>query len=341
MPDRNATVIIDQAWIDVPTPVVPGNAAGVDGTPDCVFPECGALHSDAHSSVCRMCGRRTTKSCLKAYMEGTGDQTVEKMTDQWMEPHWVCPLCALYLHKGEATWTLKEEDEGDADANMSDATPKVRDLWELMRGVDNPNTKAILEEVVAEMQRKEQQAKLEREGLTGTRITVVEQWRHRMQSPALHAMAMRALRERFGKGADDAVTAATGPQHELRVALSVLDILIPIVSTSPEAVQAAHNLLVRLEGLRLREWYGFAAQMHWERRLEGMPASALTEQLFRSLQSQAQSEGEKEKTNKRRRTEGAWDEEEERPVVPKGGKGGKGSNKSFNKGLNKGSKWGK
>ena len=73
-------------------PVVPGNAAGVDGTPDCVFPECGALHSDAHSSVCRMCGRRTTKSCLKAYMEGTGDQTVEEMTDQCVRFTTTSPL---------------------------------------------------------------------------------------------------------------------------------------------------------------------------------------------------------------------------------------------------------
>ena len=203
----------------------------------------------------------------------------------------------------------------------------------LLQQVKDPASQQLFEALLAEREahrQEREEMRLERDevarGLTGTLIQRVSSWYGRMRFPAMQQMARHALYERYGRGAEDAGTAASGAEHEIRTLYGVILPLLPLVVAHPEAREAVHRGVLRMESVRLRTYYGHDAAVLWETKMQHTLCADLTDQLLRAVTSQAQTAGEKEaEQRKRRRIE--LDSNFAQGDVrfgQKGGKGGKG-----------------
>ncbi|KAJ9441841.1 hypothetical protein DIPPA_02222 [Diplonema papillatum] len=283
-------------WSSIQTKVsVPPGIIRAEEDGACIFPMCSKSHAGEGLTHCFRCGLTAIAYCLKANLGCKS--TAQGFVDRMGEDEWVCPVCTWLLQRGQK-WEDDREMEGVDAVLESRPNPGSNiagvDVDELLEQTPPGPLKALVEHLLAQTKTQE--------GIGEFDIRMANSWVPKVATSNQKSQMMTEVRYRYGPIEEDFKASVPAYVHETRVLFSVLDRLLPVPKDSRQVLQVAHQLLVRLEALRIRKLQGMPQQLAWESKLQLVDASEFSRTVLRNALRAVEVANEEDR--RRRNTDG-------------------------------------
>ncbi|KAJ9442994.1 hypothetical protein DIPPA_01485 [Diplonema papillatum] len=261
-------------WSPIEVVLAPDGWEAADEDVDCCV-DCGKTHNSG--AFCARCGKRGFPSCLKASLP---KEVAPLFLEHLSEDGWVCPQCLVSLH--QAGSSLKEEQNARGTRDHDPAVPPSLDPCSLLAALEEGPVKTAFLALFAQSAMRAQLAPVPAAPVTTEAVDPrrVTTWLEGLASGQGRQMILSEVKARYTYHLvpEHPHDAGSSLDHERRMHFSTLTALMPLAHSSPPVLQVLHQIMVRLEALRLKCLHsnGTEFQVSWETRFGSMDYADFT-----------------------------------------------------------------
>ncbi|KAJ9465556.1 hypothetical protein DIPPA_07112, partial [Diplonema papillatum] len=261
-------------WSPIEVVLAPDGWEAADEDVDCCV-DCGKTHNSG--AFCARCGKRGFPSCLKASLP---KEVAPLFLEHLSEDGWVCPQCLVSLH--QAGSSLKEEQNARGTRDHDPAVPPSLDPCSLLAALEEGPVKTAFLALFAQSAMQAQLAPVPAAPVTTEAVDPrrVTTWLEGLASGQGRQMILSEVKARYTYHLvpEHPHDAGSSLDYERRMHFSTLTALMPLAHSSPPVLQVLHQIMVRLEALRLKCLHsnGTEFQVSWETRFGSMDYADFT-----------------------------------------------------------------